>query len=133
MLALTLMVAVMCNEAAPLETQLRLDVPKEVAEQKVAPVLLLDDLEVTLGRRMTIEVLGPPDQESGRRAILAVEGLTGSNRPPKDARKITMDLVMPLNERAVRLMAGQSEIVITVRSRHPREPLKFRRAYLASR
>ena len=131
MLALTLVIAMMCAGAELLETQLRLEIPRKVATQEIAPVLMLDDLEVTLGKRMTIEVLGPPDPETGKRPILAVEGLTGSNDPPKDARKTTMDLVVPLNERAARLMADRDEITIILRPRDGREPLKFRRAHLA--
>ena len=131
MCALTLVVAMMCAGAELLETELRLEIPRKVAAQEIAPVLMLDDLEVTLGQRMTIEVLGPSDAETGKRSILAVEGLTGSNHPPKDARKTTMDLVVPLNEHAAMLMADRSEITLALRRRDGREPLKFGRAYLA--
>ena len=126
MLALSFAMAMMCAAAQPPhEVAVRLAIPKGMT----TPVLIIDDLEFQLGHRMTIEVLGPVDRKTGKRPILAVEGITGSNRPRKDAPTRTMKLVVPLNEEAARLTAKQKEITLTLR-RRDKKPLKFRSAYL---
>lgn len=130
----------MCAAAgARMETTIRLAVPKQVAADAAArasgdatasaAVLKLEGLEFVPGERMTIEVLGPPDPKSKTRPLLAVSGLVGSGQSGQ-APVETMDLVVPLNDRASRLLANRDEITLTLRLRHGRHPLKWKRAYL---
>jgi hypothetical protein len=130
----SLMVVMTCvaSESQPSETTIRLPVPKSVAAGS-APVLMIEGFEYTLGERLTLEVLGPPDRKTKKRPVLAVESLVGSNRPPKDAPKEKMDLVVPLNDDGVRLVAKKKEVTLTLRVRKANRPLKFARAYLTSR
>jgi len=124
------LVTLMCAAAAPhFETTIRLTVPKNAAS---APVLMLEGLEVVAGERMTIEVLGPPDPKTKVQPVLAVSGLVGSNQRTGAAPVETMDLVIPLNDRASRLLAQREEITLTLRLRNGRHPLKWKRAYLTS-
>ena len=113
------------GDAVKPERTVRLAVPKELA----APVLKLDGFEHVAGERVTIEVLGPPEGKSKARPVLAVSGLVGS-REKGDVE--TMDLVIPLNARAARLLAQRGEITLTLRLRRGRHPLRWKRAYLTS-
>ena len=90
------------------------------------PVLRVDGLEVRAGERMTIEVL-----DEKRRTILGVAGLVGSNHADPNAPVEMMNLVVPLNEKAARLMAKGGAITLTLRLRHPRRgaSLKLERVY----
>jgi hypothetical protein len=91
-----------------------------------APVLRLDGLEVRAGERMTIEVL-----DAKSRTVLGLAGLVGSNQADPHAPVETMNLVVPLNEKAARLMAKSGQITLTLRLRHPRRgaSLKVKRVY----
>ncbi len=120
----------MCAAAEPRRaTTLRLTVPKHAAS---APVLMLEGLEVVAGERMTIEVLGPPDPQTKAQPVLAVSGLVGSNQRTGAAPIETMNLVVPLNDKASRLLSNSEEITLTLRLRSGRHPLKWKRAYLMS-
>src|ERR1700686_626123 len=120
-LAVSLAAAMTCAAAdSGKETTIRLAVPKQVAAEAAArasghasasaPVLMLEGLEVIAGERMTIEVLGPPDPKSKARPLLAVSGLVGSGPGGEAAPVETMDLVVPLNDRASRLLANRDEV-----------------------
>jgi len=125
-LAVSLAAALACAAAErPIEKNIRLAVPKNAAS---TPVLMLEGFEVVAGERMTLEVLGPPEGKSKARAVLAVSGLVGSD---ERGGIETMDLVVPLNERAARLLADRSEVTLTLRLRRGQHPLKWKRAYLS--
>jgi hypothetical protein len=130
-LALLLTAALSCAASAegPIERTIRLTVPRPIAAQTAPAVLMLEGFEFVSGERMTLEVLGPPQGKSKARQVLAVSGLVGSG----DRGGIeTMDLVVPLNERAARLLAKRSEVTITLRLRRGRHPLRWKRAYLTA-
>jgi len=110
----------------PIEKSIRLTVPTEA---RSTPVLMLEGFEAVAGERMTLEVLGPPEGKLKARPVLAVSGLVGSG---ERGGIETMDLVVPLNERAARLLANRSEVTLTLRLRRGRHPLKWKRAYLTS-
>jgi hypothetical protein len=142
-LAVSLAAAMTCAAAdSGKEMTIRLAVPKQVAADASArasgdasasaPVLMLEGFEVIAGERMTIEVLGPPDPKSKVRPLLAASGLVGSGRSAEAAPAETMDLVVPLNDRASRLLANRDEVTLTLRLRDGRHPLKWKRAYLTS-
>ena len=115
--------------AEPL-TKLRLDVPERVANASATPILILEGVEIGAGEGMTIEVLGPGDPRTNERPTLAISGLVGAPQRELAEPREQMDLVIPLNETAARLLAGRTEITLTVRLRSPgREPLKIRRAF----
>jgi hypothetical protein len=126
-LAVCIAAALACAAAErPIEKSVQLAVPKAA---RSTPVLMLEGFEVVAGERMTLEVLGPPQGKSKARPVLAVSGLVGSG---ERGGIETMDLVVPLNERAVRLLAHRSEVTLTLRLRRGRHPLKWKRAYLTS-
>lgn len=115
------MTAAVCGAAnRQMETTIRLPVPKNAA----TPVLMLEDLEVKAGERMTIEVLGPGRQ------VLAVSGLVGTGGSTENAPTEKMDIVIPLNEKAAPLMADRGEVTLRLRLRYGKHRLKFKRAYL---
>lgn len=118
-LVLTATVCIAANR--PMETTIRLPVPKKAT---ASPVLMLEDLEVRAGERMTIEVLGPARQ------VFAVSGLVGTGGSTENAPTEKMDLVIPLNDKAAPLMANRSEVTLTLRLRYGQHRLKFKRAYL---
>jgi hypothetical protein len=125
-LAVCLAAALACAAAErPIEKSIHLAVPKSGAS---TPVLMLEGFEVVTGETMTLEVLGPPEGKSKAQAVLAVSGLVGSD---EHGGIETMDLVVPLNERAARLLADRSEVTLTLRLRRGRHPLKWKRAYLS--
>jgi len=143
MFAAAIGVMMMCAAADPrMETTIELAVPKPVAAEAsirasgdasaTAPVLMLEGVEVIAGERMTIEVLGPADAKTKKRPILAVSGIVGSGKPPADAPKQTMDLIVPLNEKAARFIAKSETIKLTLRLRNGSHPLKLKRAYFAT-
>ena len=140
MLAISLAITMMCAAADPhMEIAVRLVVPKQVAAEAAvratgdasaaAPILMLERLEVVAGERVTIEVLGPADHKKTR-PVLAVSGLVGSGSVSANAPIETMDLVVPLNDKATRLIARKDEVTLTLRLRNGHHPLKFKRAYL---
>jgi hypothetical protein len=144
MLAISLVAAITGAAAERrVETTIKLTVPKQVTAEAAAraagdasasaPILMLEGLEVRQGEGMTIEVLGPPAGKSKMRPILAVSGLVGSGPVAANAPMETMTLVVPLNDRASRLLARTNEITLTlhVRNARGRAPLKVKRAYLA--
>lgn len=122
-----MLTATVCGAAnRAMETTIRLPVPKNTA----TPVLMLEDLEVKAGERMTIEVLGPPDAKSHAKPLLAVSGLVGTGGSTENAPTEKMELVIPLNEKAAPLMANHAEVTLTLRLRYGQHRLKFKRAYL---
>jgi hypothetical protein len=120
------MTATVCGAAnRQMETTIRLPVPKNAA----TPVLMLEDLEVKAGERMTIEVLGPPDAKTKKQPVLAVSGLVGTGGSTENAPAEKMDIVIPLNDKAAPLMANRGEVTLTLRLRYGHHKLEFRRAY----
>jgi hypothetical protein len=132
-------VVLMCADQGG-ETKVRLTVPKKVAAQAAAraagdassppPVLMLEDVEIDPGEGLTIQVLGPAEPGSPRsRPVLAMSGMVGQKGPPGPVQRMT--LVIPLDEKASRLLKGKSEIMLTlqVEGKPGRPPLKFKRAY----
>lgn len=107
------------------ERSVRLAVPRNLS----SPVLKLEGFEFVAGEGITLEVLGPADPKTKTRPVLAVSGLVGSG---ERGGVETMDLVVPLNERASHLLANRSEITLTLRLRRGHHPLKWKRAYLTS-
>jgi hypothetical protein len=127
--------------AAALAVTIRLTVPKAVAAEASArvagnasasaPILRLEGLQVRVGERVTIEVLGPRDPKSKMQPLLAVAGLIGSNKKDPNAPMEKMDLVVPLNDEGTRLVARSRTITLTLRWRNSRARLKWNRAFLA--
>jgi hypothetical protein len=147
MLIVSLALAASCAGAAPEspgaespegtgDTEVRLSVPAKLAGDETAtPVLVLERVEIGAGEGMTIEVLGPPDPETGERALLAVSGSVGASQKELAEPREYPTLVVPLNETASRLLAGKREITLTLRLRDSpgRAPLKVERAYFDPR
>ena len=106
------------------------DGPAPPPKNTSTPALMLEDLEVKAGERMTIEVPGPPDAKSRARPLLAVSGLVGTGGSTENAPMEKMELVIPLNEKAAPLMASRGEVTLTLRLRYGPHRLKFKRAYL---
>jgi hypothetical protein len=132
LLAVSLALVFNCAAAEhAVETTIHLAIPKEIAAQASTPVLHLDGVQVRADERLTIEVLGPRDPHTKTRPILAVAGQVGST-PDPNARMESVNLVIPLNEKASRLFAKRSEITLTLRLRDAegRAALKVKRAYL---
>jgi hypothetical protein len=126
MFAALVVTATVCGAASrQMDTTIRLPAPKNAA----TPVLMLENLEVKAGERMTIEVLGPPDAKTKKQPVLAVSGLVGTGGSTDNAPTEKMDMVIPLNEKAAPLMAGRGEVTLTLRLRYGRHRLKFQRAY----
>ena len=132
LLAVSLALTFTCAAAEPsVETNIHLEITKEVAAQASAPVLHLDGVEVRADERLTIEVLGPRDPKTNKRPILAVAGQVAST-PDPNARVETINMVIPLNDKAARLFAKREEITLTLRLRDAggRGALTVTRAYL---
>jgi hypothetical protein len=104
----------------------RLTVPKSVAahaalraagDPKVSPpILILEGVELGEDEGITIRVLGPSAASSSIPApVLGTASMVGHPQkvPKPPLRKTT--LAIPLNDRAVELLAGRSEIVLTLR------------------
>jgi hypothetical protein len=126
---------------AAAEQSVRVAIPREVAAQAAArahgdayaplPVLVLEDVAIGRGEGMTLNVFGPADRRTKRRPLLAVTGLVGAGSdgiPSGPAQAMT--LVIPLNDRAVPLVAGKKTITLTLQIENGRRPpLQFRRAF----
>lgn len=134
--------SLMCAAADPgAETAVRVSVPKEVAAQAAArargdaaapaPVLILEGVELGRGEGLTFDVLGPADRrKSGARPVLAVTGLVGEPQKVLVEPRQIMTLVVPLNDRALPLLAGKSEIALTIHVEDAGRPrLRFKRAF----
>lgn len=121
------------------EMTIRLDVPREVAEHAAArtrgdassppPILVLEKLVVGAGEGFTLEIYGTDE------TLLAVSGLVGPRQAELAEPVERMTIVVPLNDEGSRLVAGRSEIELTLRLRDSpgRPPLQFERAYFQSR
>jgi hypothetical protein len=130
----------MCAAEPKSEMTLRLQVPANVASRANArasgdasaptPVLMLEDVELIVGERVTIDVLGPADEQSGERPFLGSAATVGQE-PTNPPRTELMTLVVPLNDIGAQLVAGKKEIALTLRLRGDakRAPLKLKRAY----
>jgi hypothetical protein len=132
--------SLMCAADPGAEIAMRVSVPKEVSAQATArargdaaapaPVLVLEGVELGRGEGLTFDVLGPADHKSGTRLVLAVTGLVGEPQKVLVEPRQVMTLVVPLNDRALPLMAGKTEIALTIRVEDPGRPrLKFKRAF----
>lgn len=132
----------MCAAQPETRTTIRLTVPPEVSAQAASraagnassppPILLLEDLEVGDGEGLTILVLGPAEPGSGKpRPVLGQAATVGLPQKVPKAPLQKMTLAVPLNEAALRLVAGKSKVVLTleVEDSPGRSPLKFKRAY----
>jgi hypothetical protein len=124
------------------DTTVKLTVPKSVAalaalraagDSKVsAPILILEGVEVGESEGITIRVLGLSATGGSKSPpVLGSASMVGQPQkvPKPPLRKTT--LAVPLNDRAVALLAGRSEIVLTLRvSNSPgRAPLKIERVF----
>lgn len=131
----------MCAAQPDTRTTIRLTVPREVsaqAESRAAgnaisppPILMLEDLEVGDGEGLTLLVLGPEPGSEKPRPVLGQAATVGlPQKVPKEPLQ-KMTLAVPLNETASRLLAGKSEVSLTleVEGSPGRSPLKFKRAY----
>lgn len=132
----------MCAARPDAETTIRLTVPKQVAADAASraagnaaappPILMLEDLEVGDGEGLTIQVLGPAEPGSSKpRPVLGVAATVGSPQKDPKAPLRRLTLSVPLNEKASRLLAGKSEVSLTLQIEDSpgRPPLKFKRAY----
>lgn len=128
------------NESA--QTTVRLTVPQRVSAQAALraageaasppPILMLEGLELGQGEGLTIEVVRPPEPGSSEPGpVLAVAAMVGLPQKEPVAPLQRMTLAVPLNEKGSRLLAGKSEVRLTlqVEDSPGRPPLKFERAY----
>lgn len=131
--------ALTCTAAEPRrEMTIRLDVPGEVAEQAAArtrgdassppPIVVFEKLVIGAGEGFTLEIYSADD------TLLAVSGLVGPRQAELVEPVERMTVVVPLNDEGSRLVAGRSEITLTLRLRDSpgRPPLQFERVYLQS-
>lgn len=132
----------MCASEPAAPTTVRLAVPTRVADEAAArahgdasapsPVLILEDLEVGAGEALKIKVLAPSAPgPSGPGEILGVAAMVGTPRPVPAAPLRRVNLAVPLNELASRLLAGKTAVtlVLAVEGGSGRPPLTFKRAY----
>jgi hypothetical protein len=132
----------MCAAQPDTRTTLRLTVPREVSAQAASraagdassppPILILEDLEVGDGEGLTIRVLGPAEPGSSNPPPVFGQAAT-VGLPQKTLKKPLqkMTLAVPLNDKALHLVAGKSTVSLTleVEDSPGRPPLKFKRAY----
>ena len=129
------------------ETVLDVAVPKPVAEQVKmqlgedgrlregrafrAPVLILEGVEIGQGESLTFRVLGPASR-GAERPVLSVSGMVGSSQATPALPLQSIDLVVPLNQRSLVLLAGKTTLHIVLKvDRNPRRPpLKVKAAHL---
>lgn len=125
-------VSVACALGAASDTQIRVDVPEEISRGGHA-ILILDDLETGEGEGFTFSVLAPaPDANSPAR-ILAVTGIVGRRQQVLAAPMHKIKLVVPLNEKASDVLAGQKTIVLTLQLKDPgRPPLRVGKAFFST-
>lgn len=100
-------------------------IPGEIAAQassRVAgnaqappPILVLQGVEDPLTEGMNITVLGEPQSGSKERPILATAGLVGSPNASSSGPSSKINVRIPLNAEAARLLAGKSEIALVLR------------------
>ena len=113
-------------QAGQSEFKFHITIPREIAaqaasrlagnEQTPPPVLMLQGLENTSNEGMTIKVLGEPQPGSeGPRPILAVAGLVGEPNATPGSSTGKINVPVPLNEEAAKLLAGRSEITLILR------------------
>lgn len=119
-------IGVMAFAGGGSETTVRLTVPKSVAahaalratgDPKVSPpILILEGVELGEGEGITIRVLGPsPAGSSIPAPVLGTASMVGqAQKVPKPPLSKTT-LAIPLNDKALELLAGQSEIELTLR------------------
>ncbi len=133
--------ALTCAAQPDASTPMLLQIPQEVAGHAAAraegdassppPILVLEDLELGSGEGLTLQVLGPPDPETGERPVLAVSATVGSPQPVPETPLERMTLVVPLNDAASQLLAGKEEVELTLRVLNSpgRPALRMERAY----
>ena len=124
------------------ETQVRVAIPKAVSAYARArlsgetraqpPILVLEGLELGQNEGLTIRVLGPTEPSSAKTGqVLGVVGTVGhkQHRPVAPLRKMT--LLVPLNDRALAVLADNSEVTLTliVENNPSRPPIKAERVY----
>lgn len=132
----------MCAAQTENRTTLQLAVPREVSAQAASraagdassppPILVLEDVEVGHDEGLTILVLGPAEPGSSEpRPILGQAATVGLPQKALKTPLQKMTLAVPLNEKALRLVAGKSKVSLTleVGDSPGRPPLKFKRAY----
>lgn len=118
---------------------LTLPVPERVAAQAAArstgeasvpvPILVLENVELPSGERLSIVVHGPaepgstkPGQELGRATMVG-----SHEEAPASPRRMT--LVVPLSDAALGLLAGKREVTLTLSVEDGRSMPDFERAY----
>jgi hypothetical protein len=121
-----MMAAAMCATQSLPSSSLRLSVPERVAAY---PILALEGVEIGAGEGWTLEVY-----DEARREIFAITGLVGERQSKLAEPRERLTMMVPLNEKASRAMAGKKEITLTLvlRDSPGREALKIDRAYFAA-
>jgi len=108
-------------------------VPEEIAAggYRGAPILALEGVELGNGEGLTLEVLGETGEASSERVLFGTASVVG-HRQARPATPIwKANLLVPLTERAARMLAGRHDINLTLRVRNnpDRAPLKLDRVY----
>jgi hypothetical protein len=124
------------------DTTVKLTVPKSVAalaalraggDSKVSPpILILEGVELGEGEGITIRVLGPsPGGASKSAPVLGSASMVGQPQKVPNLPLHKTTLAVPLNDRAVELLAGRNEIILTLRviNSAGRAPLKIDRIF----
>jgi hypothetical protein len=124
------------------ETTVRVMVPDEVAGRAArraagdatasVPILILEGVEIGDAEGLTIRILGPPEPGSPTPGpVLAVASMVGRAQatPRSPLQKVT--LAVPLNDRASKVLAGRSEVTLTLKVTNSpgRPPVKVDRAF----
>jgi hypothetical protein len=133
-----------CAWAAQGQTKLYLTVPSVVADAAQArlagntkappPILILEGLEVGKGEGFTFRVLGPTGDKSASLPVLAVTGVVGHKQRVPEAPVKKMKLVVPLNDRAAAILAGKTDVTLTLELENDlgRPALKIEKAFFST-
>jgi hypothetical protein len=141
--AVVAVISLACVLQGDADTQVVVAVPDQISRAAAAqlaggnaanPILILDDVEVGQGEGLTFSVLSTPADSSTPPAVLATTGVVGKSQGVPAEPVMKMKLVVPLNERAAAVLAGQTSVTLTLRLKnaatHP--PLHIARAYFST-
>jgi hypothetical protein len=120
------------------ETTLRVEIPRELSlsaraqvagAEFVAPVLVLEGVEIGESEGLTIEVLARVGSGDGRLHLGSAATVGRTTTKPVRLRKFT--LLVPLNQASLALLADATELEITLTAPDSvgRPPLKMGRVY----
>lgn len=139
--ALALMAIATCGgERAEDLLRIDLEVPAEIsrrAEARAAgdaaaptPVLLLEDVEIGTGERLSLQLVDPDADPTNDLWLLAQATTVGTGDGSYGPPIQPTTLVFPLNERGCRLLAGKLRIRLALRveATGERPPLRYARA-----